>query len=42
MFLILAIDLDVEIDFFLTNSALSFQHTLTQSCGLSDFHEVVI
>ena len=30
------------IDVFLTNSALSFRHTLTISCGLSDFHKVVM
>ena len=30
------------IDLFLTNSALSFQHTLTVSCGLSDFHKLVM
>ena len=30
------------IDLFLTNSALSFQHTETVSTGLSDFHELVL
>ena len=30
------------IDLFLTNSALSFQHTLTVCCGLSDFHKLVM
>ena len=30
------------IDLILTNSALSFQHTLTVSCGLSDFHKLVL
>ena len=30
------------IDLFLTNSVLSFQHTLTVSCGLSDFHKLVM
>ena len=28
------------IDLFLTNTALSFQHILTVSCGLSDFHKL--
>ena len=27
---------------FLANSALSFQHTLTVSYGLSDFHKLVL
>ena len=30
------------IDLFLTNNALSFQHTLTVPCGLSDFHKLVL
>ena len=30
------------IDLFLINSALSFQNTLTVSCGLSDFHKLVM
>ena len=30
------------IEIFLTNRALSFQHTLTVSCGLSDFHKLVM
>ena len=30
------------IDLYLTNSALSFQHTLTISCGLSDYHKLVL
>ena len=30
------------IDLFLTNTALSFQHTLTVFCGLSDFHKLVM
>ena len=30
------------IELFLTNSALSFQHTLTTSYGLSDFHKLVM
>ena len=30
------------IDLFLTNNALSFQHTETVSTGLSDFHELVL
>ena len=30
------------IDLLLTNSALSFQHTLAVSCGLSDFHKLVL
>ena len=29
------------IDLFLTNSALSLQHTLTVSCELSVFHKLV-
>ena len=29
------------IDLFLTNSALSLQHTLTVSCELSDFNKLV-
>ena len=30
------------IDLFLTNNALSFQHTETVSIGLSDFHKLVL
>ena len=30
------------IDLFLTNSALSFQYTLTVSCGSSDFYKLVM
>ena len=30
------------IDLFLTNNALSFQHTETVSTGLSDFHKLVL
>ena len=30
------------IDLFLTNSALLFQHALAVSCGLSDFHKLVM
>ena len=30
------------IDLFLTNTKLSFQHTLTVFCGLSDFHKLVM
>ena len=30
------------IDVFLTNSTLLFHHTLTVSCGLSDFHKLVM
>ena len=30
------------IDLFLTNSALSFQDTMTVSCGLSDFHKLAM
>ena len=36
MFLILVADL------LLTNNTLSSQHTLTVSCGLSDFHKLVM
>ena len=28
--------------YFLANSVLSFQHTLAVSCGLLDFHELVM
>ena len=30
------------IDLYFTNSALSFQHILTISCGLSDYHRLVL
>ena len=30
------------IDLYSTNSALSFQHTLTISCGLSDYQKLVL
>ena len=30
------------IDLYLTNSALSFQRTLTISCGLSDYQKLVL
>ena len=30
------------IDLYLTNCALSFQHTLTISCGLSDYQKLVL